>query len=95
MAKNRQGKKQSGQIKSGKNRRRGRSQQIVMPFDRRNYLLMVLGLVIVAIGYIIMGIESEMDGFWSLYVAPLLLITGYLEIVYAIVWRPKPKTAES
>lgn len=65
-----------------------------MPFERRNYLLMVLGLVLVAAGYIIMRAENEMDGFLSLYVSPLLLIAGYLEIVYAIIWRPRADVAE-
>jgi hypothetical protein len=92
MAKNRQSKKGSRR-RGGKGRRRGRSQQIVMPFGRRNYQLIGLGLLIVAIGYIIMRVENEMDGFWSLYVSPLLLLIGYLGIVYAIIWRPKTEAA--
>ena len=30
-----------------------------------------------------------MDGFISLYIAPVILLAGYLEIIYAILWRPK------
>ena len=92
MAKSRQEQKQSGRRRSS--RRRGRSQQIVMPFERRNYLLLLLGLAIVGLGYTIMRLENEMDGFWSLYVSPLLLLAGYLEIVYAIIWRPRAKAVE-
>lgn len=65
-----------------------------MPFERRNYLLLLLGLAIVALGYIIMRVENEMDGFWSLYVSPLILLAGYLEIAYAIIWRPRTEVAE-
>jgi len=60
-----------------------------MPFESRNYALMVAGLVVVGIGYAIMAAEQELDGFLSLYVSPILLMAGYLEIIYAIVWRPK------
>ena len=37
--------------------------------------------------------ENEVDGVISLYVAPLLLLAGYLEIIYAIMWRPKAEAA--
>ena len=60
-----------------------------MPFHARNYILMVVGLVVVAVGYAIMAAENEVDGFLSLYVSPILLLTGYLEIIYAVIWRPK------
>ncbi len=61
----------------------------VMVFAKRNYLLMILGVVLVVFGYYIMRMENEVDGFISLYVAPLILLAGYLEIIYAILWRPK------
>ena len=34
-----------------------------------------------------MRLENEVDGILSLYVAPLLILGGYLEIIYAILWR--------
>lgn len=36
-----------------------------------------------------MRIENEFQGFISLYVAPLLILGGYLEIIYAILWHPE------
>lgn len=59
-----------------------------MVFERRNYVLLFIGLALVIAGYAVMRIENEVDGFLSLYVAPLLLLAGYLEIIYAILWRP-------
>lgn len=59
-----------------------------MVFERRNYLLLVLGLAMIIAGYVMMRMENEVDGFISLYVAPLILLAGYLEIIYAILWRP-------
>ena len=65
-----------------------------MVFAKRNYLLLVLGLVMIVVGYVMMRMENEVDGFISLYVAPLLLLAGYLEIIYAIIWRPSKDVAE-
>jgi hypothetical protein len=43
-----------------------------------------------------MRIDNQVESFLSLYLAPLLILGGYLEIVYAILWRPKddPEAAE-
>ncbi len=60
-----------------------------MVFSRPNYLLLLLGLAVIFFGYVIMRIENEVDGFLSLYVAPLLILGGYLEIIYAIFHQPK------
>jgi uncharacterized membrane protein HdeD (DUF308 family) len=60
-----------------------------MVFTRHNYILMLAGIAAVVIGYVIMRMENEVDGFISLYVAPLLILGGYLEIIYAIMWQPK------
>ena len=60
-----------------------------MVFERHNYVLLVVGLVVIVAGYALMRLENETDGFISLYVAPLMLLGGYLEIIYAILWRPK------
>ena len=62
-----------------------------MVFERKNYILLLLGVALVVIGYVMMRMENEVDGFISLYVAPILLFAGYLEIVYAILWRPKAR----
>jgi uncharacterized membrane protein HdeD (DUF308 family) len=66
-----------------------------MVFDRRNYMLLSLGVAAIIVGFAIMRIENAVDGFLSLYVAPLLLLGGYLEIIYAILWRPKRDEAAS
>ena len=60
-----------------------------MVFTRQNYFLLALGVALIIVGYSAMRLENEMDGFISLYVAPLLILGGYLEIIYAILWRPR------
>ncbi len=70
---------------------RGRRSGGGMVLDRRNYVLLIAGVCVIVFGYVIMRIENEVDGFISLYVAPVLILGGYLEIIYAIMWRPKSK----
>ena len=76
-------------------RRSRRSSAATMIFSRQNYMLLLLGVLAIVIGYTTMRIENEVDGFISLYVAPLLILGGYLEIIYAILWRPKQKPQEA
>lgn len=66
-----------------------------MVFTRTNYLLLLLGLALVVVGYVIMRWENEVDGFISLYVAPLMILGGYLEIIWAIMWRPKAEEQQA
>ena len=68
---------------------RGSGKTGAMVFARRNYLLLLAGVLIVVFGYVIMAVENEVDGFISLYLAPVIILAGYLEIIYAILWRPK------
>ena len=65
-----------------------------MVFERRNYVLLLIGVALVVIGYTVMRLDNQVDGFVSLYVAPLLLLVGYLEVIYAVLWRPS-RPAES
>lgn len=54
-----------------------------------NYKLILIGVAMIILGYVIMYFERDVDGVLSLYVAPLILVGGYLEIIYALLWRPK------
>jgi hypothetical protein len=66
----------------------------LLVFHRRNYVLMLAGVLAVVVGYVMMRLENEVDGFLSLYVAPVIILGGYLEIIYAILWRPKEEPVE-
>lgn len=69
-------------------RRRSKRGSAALIFQRRNYVLMIIGVLCVVVGYALMRIENEFQGFISLYVAPLIILAGYAEIIYAILWRP-------
>lgn len=62
-----------------------------MVFGKRNYILMLAGVLAVVVGFIFMRLENEVDGFISLYVAPLIILAGYLEIIWAILASPEKK----
>lgn len=88
MSRSRPAKKRSSRSRKRSGGRGGARRSGVMVFTRRNYTLLFIGLALVVSGYVIMRLENEVDGFISLYVAPLLILGGYLEIMYAIMWRP-------
>lgn len=60
-----------------------------MVFQQKNYVLLIIGLIMIIGGYVIMRMDNQVDGFISLYIAPVLILGGYLEIIWAILWRPK------
>jgi len=49
--------------------------------------------VAIVLGFTLMYIESLLEGVLSIYVGPLLLMGGYTEIVYALLWRPSEADA--
>ncbi|MEM1271922.1 MAG: DUF3098 domain-containing protein [Bacteroidota bacterium] len=78
-------------------RKRGRAAgPVSMPFTAKNYKLLGLSLLVAVIGYTVMRWENEVDGFLSLYIAPLLILAGYLGVFYAVIYREKKEeTSES
>jgi hypothetical protein len=60
-----------------------------LPFTARQYKLFGLGLFILVFGYFLLGIEDFQDvtaGFSvALFIAPVVIIGGYVWIVYAIM----------
>jgi NADH:ubiquinone oxidoreductase subunit 6 (subunit J) len=66
--------------------------------DKQNYRLMVIGCVIVLIGFVLMmGGGSEDPNVFSreifsprrITVAPVVVMAGYIFIMYAILKKPK------
>ncbi len=67
-------------------KRRGRSSTLV--FEKWNYVLLLIGVLLITVGFTAMYIENVYKGFISLYVSPILIIGGYAEIIYALLWSP-------
>lgn len=56
-------------------------------FTVLNYKLMGLGLFLVMFGFSIMYMENEVNGFISLFISPLVILSGYGIVLYAIMKR--------
>ena len=60
-------------------------------FGNTNYLLFVIGLAMVIIGYIFMA-NGEVNSFQSLTLAPIMLFLGYIVVIpAALVYRDTSK----
>ena len=60
-----------------------------LPFTRQNWVFLAAGLVSIALGYIFLRMPPA-DGFFSLTLAPVLLVLGYCALVpLAILHRDK------
>lgn len=59
-------------------------------FGRQNYLLMALGAFLIFAGFLIMGLEMEIEGFWSLFVSPWLILGGFVTFGYGLI-RKNPE----
>jgi hypothetical protein len=69
------------------------------PLAKENYKLIIIGLVVVLLGFILMAgggsedpsvfLEEELFSFRRITLAPALVIGGYAFIVYAIMKKPK------
>ena len=64
-----------------------------MVFTKENYILLIIGVALIFIGFLMMYLENEIDGFISLYLSPILIVGGFSEIVYAIMKRPAPSNS--
>ena len=68
-------------------KRRKKNETKPMLFSPLNYKLMGLGVLLVVIGFTIMRLENEVYGFISLYISPVLILAGYITVIYAILKR--------
>lgn len=69
-----------------------------LPFERENYIIFLIGLLVLMLGYISLS-QGPADSFWSLTLAPILLVIGYCLIIpFSIIYRkrkPQPELNEN
>lgn len=67
-------------------------------FTRENYILMIIGVAIIFIGYLLMvgggsddptKFNSEIFNTQRLTVSPIVIIIGFIVEIYAIMKKPK------
>jgi uncharacterized membrane protein len=73
-------------------------------FTKKNYLLLVAGIVLIAVGYLLMiGGGSEDPNVFNpeifsarrITLAPMTCFVGFIVIFAAIMWRPKSAGTDS
>ena len=66
-------------------------------FDKVNYLLLAVGMIIVVIGFLLMTGPASTDTAFELDIfsarrtklAPLVCLFGFVSMIYAVVRKPK------
>jgi len=81
------------EVKTKELRRKARKSSLKtaekLPFTRVNYLLFGLGVLLIILGYVALA-QPPVDGFLTLTIAPILLVTGYCVVIpLAILYQSK------
>ncbi len=64
-----------------------------LAFGKKNYQLMILGLVLLVVGFTIMAMDKEPYGFGflGLTLSPIIVLAGFITEIFAILYSPKQK----
>jgi membrane-bound ClpP family serine protease len=68
-------------------------------FGRMNFILLAAGMIVVIIGFILMGGSGSTDAAYNpdifsvrrIKVAPIVCLIGFVSMIYAVVYQPKEK----
>ncbi|QJW90572.1 DUF3098 domain-containing protein [Spirosoma taeanense] len=71
--------------------RRTNSREVALPFGRKNYTLMLIGIGVILAGFFIMSLDKEEFGFGflGLTLGPIVVMSGFILEFFAILARPK------
>jgi len=61
-----------------------------LPFGKKNYQWMIIGLVVIALGFTFMALDGEQHGFgfMGLTLAPVVVLAGFAIEAFAILHNP-------
>lgn len=64
-----------------------------LPFGKKNYQLMIIGLAILTVGFTTMTLDKEPHGFGvlGLTVGPIIVVAGFIVELFAILHRPSDR----
>ncbi len=62
-----------------------------LAFGRKNYILMLAGIVILAVGFFIMTLDKEQYGlgFMGITLGPIVVMAGFIVELFAIMVKDK------
>lgn len=65
-----------------------------LPYTKENYFLFIAGLITIVLGYVALS-KGPWNSFWSLTVAPILLVLGYCVIIpVALLYQKKERNRQ-
>lgn len=61
-----------------------------LPFGRKNYQWMIIGIVTLIAGFTIMSLDQEQHGFGflGLTLGPIIVMAGFVIEIFAILQKP-------
>lgn len=64
-----------------------------LAFGKKNYQWMIIGLVVLVLGFTIMSIDNEPYGFGFLGITlgPIVVMAGFIIEIFAILQKPEGK----
>lgn len=70
------------------------SEKRKLAFSKANYMIMIAGIIVLAIGFIVMTLDTEPYGFGflGLTLGPIIVMLGFAIQFVAIFYKPKSKS---
>lgn len=61
-----------------------------LPFGKKNYQWMIIGVAAIILGFVIMSLDSAPHGFGflGLTLGPIVVMAGFIIEIYAILHKP-------
>ena len=61
-----------------------------LPFGKKNYQWMIIGIVALIVGFTIMSLDQQQHGFGflGLTLGPVIVMAGFIIEIFAILHRP-------
>ena len=61
-----------------------------LPFGKKNYQLMVIGVVVLVVGFTIMSLDTAQHGFgfMGLTLGPVIVMGGFIVEIFAVLHKP-------
>ena len=62
-----------------------------LPFGKRNYQLMILGVVLLVLGFAVMAMDKDPYGFgfMGITLSPIIVVSGFIVEIFAILHTPR------
>jgi len=66
-----------------------------LPFGKKNYTVMIIGLIVLAVGLVIMTMDTEQYGFgfYGITLGPIVIVLGFI-IEFFAIWVKDDKPTE-